>query len=64
MLSPGRHSDQLWRKSIDTCHVWASDGDAVAAREAGVAEGAPVFMRARLAKLAVAIPDGTRTDDH
>jgi hypothetical protein len=64
MLSPGRHNDQLWRKSIDTCHVWASDGEAVAAREAGVAEGAPVFLRTRLAKLGVAIPDGTRTDDH
>jgi hypothetical protein len=64
MLAPGRHDDQLWRKSIDTCHVWAADSSAVAAREAGVAEGAPVFMRSRLAKLGIVIPDGTRTDDH
>ena len=42
----------------------AAQLSSVAAREAGVAEGAPVFLRTRLAKLGVAIPDGTRTDDH
>lgn len=64
MLDPRRHEDEMWRKSIDTCHVWASGGEAVAAREAGIAEPAPVFLRGRLAELGLEIPDGTRTDDH
>jgi hypothetical protein len=64
MLDPRRHDDQMWRRSIDTCHVWAEDGQAVAAREAGVIEPAPVWLRPRLAKLGISIPDGTRTDDH
>lgn len=51
--------DQLWRKSIDTCHVWASDGEAVAARRAGVVQEAPVFLRARLARLGLDTTDAT-----
>ncbi len=64
MLDPQGHLDEMWRKTIDTCHVWASDGDAVAAREAGIPENAPVFLRARLDALGLRMPDGTRTDDH
>lgn len=63
MLDPLRHEDQLWRKSIDTCHVWASDGPAVAAREAGVAESAPVFLRPRLATLGIEFPVGRSDAD-
>ncbi len=33
---------------LNTCHVWAEDGPAVAARRAGEAEPIPVFMRERL----------------
>jgi hypothetical protein len=64
MLDPRRNQNQMWRRSINTCHVWDEHGPAVAARLAGVTEPAPVFLRGRLAKLGITIPDGTRTDDH
>lgn len=64
MLDTSRHDDDMWRKSINTCHVWDEHGPAVAAREAGVPEGAPVFLRGRLAKLGLEVSDRTRTDDH
>jgi hypothetical protein len=64
MLDPRRYEDQMWRKSINTCHVWDEHGPAVAAREAGISESAPVFIRGRLAELGLTMPDGTRTDDH
>ena len=64
ILDPRRNEDQMWRKSINTCHVWDEHGPAVAAREAGVTEPAPVFLRPRLAKLGITMPDGTKTDDH
>jgi hypothetical protein len=64
MLDPRRNEDQMWRKSINTCHVWDEHGPAVASREAGIAELAPVFLRPRLAKLGITMPDGTKTDDH
>ena len=36
MLDRRRHgSDEMWRLNIGTCHVWAPDGDAVAARLTG-----------------------------
>jgi len=56
---PQRHQDQMWRKSINTCHVWDEHGAPVAAREAGLPEKAPVFIRGRLAKLGLTKPDGT-----
>jgi hypothetical protein len=64
MLDTRRNNDQMWRKSINTCHVWDEHGPAVAAREAGTPENAPVFLRGRLEKLGLTMPDGTRTDDH
>jgi hypothetical protein len=64
MLDANRHNDDMWRKSINTCHVWDEHGPAVARREAGVPEPAPVFIRGRLAKLGLSMPDGTATDDH
>jgi hypothetical protein len=64
MLDSTRHNDNMWRLSINTCHVWDEHGPAVAHREAGIPEQAPVFIRPRLAKLGLSMPDGTRTDDH
>lgn len=51
MLDANRHEDQMWRQSVNTCHVWDEHGPAVAAREAGVVDGFPIFVRRRLAKL-------------
>lgn len=56
MLDPDRHEDNLWRKSIDTCHVWRSDGEPVAARAAGIPEPAPVFLRRRADELGITLP--------
>jgi hypothetical protein len=64
MLHPGRDDDQSWRHIVNTCHVWDEHGPAVAAREAGESHGTPVFMRDRLERLGLTMPDGTRTDDH
>ena len=64
ILDRSRHGDDMWRKSINTCHVWDEHGEAVARREAGVPEQAPVFLRGRLAELGLTMPDGTKTDDH
>lgn len=50
-------ADQLWRRTVNTCHVWDEDGPYVAAREAGVTETAPVFIRGRLAKLGIDLPE-------
>jgi Protein of unknown function (DUF2889) len=56
MLDPDRHEDNLWHKSIDTCHVWRADGEPVAARAAGIPEPAPVFLRRRAAELGITLP--------
>lgn len=52
MTDPRRHErDQTWRRNIGTCHVWAPEGAAVAAREAGTPEPVAVFLRERVARL-------------
>jgi hypothetical protein len=56
MLAPDRHGDQMWRMSINTCHVWDEHGDAVTARQAGTVEGFPIFVRRRLAELGIERP--------
>jgi hypothetical protein len=46
--------DGVWRRNVNTCHVWAEDGEMVPALEAGTYEyEVPVFLRARLAKLGI-----------
>jgi hypothetical protein len=52
--------DEGWRRTIDTCHVWAHDGPHVAAREAGEPIETPLFLTRRLAELGVdpALPPG------
>jgi hypothetical protein len=57
LLAQRGGDDQVWRTIVDTCHVWASDGPMVAAQEAGTPQPVPVFMRARLAKLGIEVPE-------
>jgi Protein of unknown function (DUF2889) len=60
MLDPRRHQDdQTWRININTCHVWAEDGKAVADRIAGAPEPAPVFLRSRMRTLGITAPEIT-----
>lgn len=40
--------DENWRLIVGSCHVWAPDGDLVAAREAGEPPELPVFLRDRV----------------
>jgi hypothetical protein len=41
-----------WKMNLNTCHIWAEDGEMVAAVEAGgTMVGAPKFARDRLARL-------------
>lgn len=42
-----------WEMNVGTCHVWAADGDHVAAMEAGEALPVPVFLRDRLTDLGI-----------
>lgn len=64
MLDPRSDDGDMWRRIVDTCHVWDRRGAAVAARDAHLPEPAPVFLRARLAKLGITMTDGSKTDDH
>lgn len=45
--------DGMWRGNVNTCHVWAEDGEVVAAREAGEPWEVPVFLRDRLEQLGI-----------
>lgn len=46
--------DGVWRRNVNTCHVWAEDAPMVQALETGTyAFEVPVFLRARLAKLGI-----------
>ena len=42
---------EAWRMNLDTCHVWAEDGDWVRDLRAGGEFPAPVFVRGRLRDL-------------
>jgi len=41
----------MWQMNLDTCHVWAEDGEQVAMLEAGGDFEPPLFARERLVKL-------------
>ena len=46
--------DGVWRRNVNTCHVWAEDAPMVQALESGTyAFEVPVFLRARLAQLGI-----------
>jgi hypothetical protein len=47
-FDPERASEQAMGMLVNTCHAWAEDGPAIAARRAGMPEPIPVFMRERL----------------
>jgi hypothetical protein len=57
MLDPELTDDTLWRTSINTCHVWAEDGPAVAAKERGERGPVPIFVRRRVGDLGLQLPD-------
>jgi len=44
-------NDFRWERLIDTCHVWADDGEVIAARRAGEAHEQPLAIRRRRAAL-------------
>lgn len=41
----------LWQMNLNSCHVWAEDGEWVEQLEAGAQMSAPVFVRSRLEQL-------------
>lgn len=47
----------MWAMNLDTCHVWASDGEWVAELEAGATMPVPVFLRGRMAELGLTADD-------
>jgi hypothetical protein len=51
--APMRPADReaMWRSNLNTCHIWAEDGDYVEQVRAGNGVPVPVFMRQRLADL-------------
>ena len=62
ILSDRGGPSDTWHMIVNTCHVWDEDGEAVAQRKAGAPVEAPVFMRGRLEKLGLSMPDPTHTD--
>ncbi len=54
--------DEGWKRIIGTCHVWAPDGEAVAAREAGTFREVPVFLQRRLDELGRDAPSSWQPD--
>lgn len=50
-LPVGTDRRALWKGNINTCHVWAEDGEAVAAMEAGEPLETPRFAAERLVEL-------------
>ncbi|NNE10787.1 MAG: DUF2889 domain-containing protein [Ilumatobacter sp.] len=43
--------DDGWRMNVNTCHMWAEDGEKVAELEAGAGFEMPVFLQDRLGRL-------------
>jgi len=43
--------DMLWRRNLNTCHVWAEDTDLVRRIKEGAAMGTPLFAEERMVKL-------------
>jgi hypothetical protein len=43
-----RSGRDMWATNLNTCHVWAEDGELVSRLEAGGPMEVPVFLRARL----------------
>jgi hypothetical protein len=47
----------MWRMNLNSCHVWAEDGEHVRHLEAGGDFPAPVFVRARMRDLGLDLDD-------
>ena len=52
-----------WAANLNTCHVWAEDGELVTAIEAGGDFGIPIFIAKRAAELGLE-PDDERLRLH
>jgi hypothetical protein len=50
---PARSGRDMWAMNLNTCHVWAEDGELVNKIEAGGPVEVPVFLRARLDHLGI-----------
>jgi hypothetical protein len=48
LLDMSRDADEGWRRIVNTCHVWAEDGEAVAARQSGTFTETPLFLKRHL----------------
>ena len=46
-----------WPSNLNTCHVWATDGELVTTIEAGGEFGAPIFIAKRAAELGLQLDD-------
>lgn len=64
LLDPNRNDDDgLWQRNINTCHVWAEDGEEVASRREGRAPEIPVFFSRRLAELGITAEEAAQLPD-
>lgn len=52
--------EQMWAMNLDTCHVWASDGEQVAHLRSGGEMEAPLFVQTRLVALGLKPEDWQR----
>lgn len=53
-VSPPADESQMWRMNLNTCHVWAEDGDTVARlRSGGGMDGLPLPAEERLVELGI-----------
>jgi hypothetical protein len=59
-VGAGAPAPAIWRMNVNTCHVWAEDGEHVRGLEAGGEFEAPLFVRTRLGDLGID-PDEWRT---
>lgn len=59
-LGPSPEQDGVWRMNVNTCHVWAEDGERVALFEAGGDGQLPIPVRERMVELGLKPGDWPR----
>jgi hypothetical protein len=52
----GEDRSGMWKTNLNTCHVWAEDGDMVQSIVQGAPVPLPIFARRRAAELALDLP--------
>ena len=57
--TPDQQKD-MWRVNLNTCHVWAEDGDCVQQLQAGAAVELPIWAEERMVELGIK-PDQWRS---